>query len=56
MGPSAELSLDGSLRGVPGTVVLGNRLPGLLPGLDRSTALEATRIHSVAGLPLPPGG
>gem|GEM_PF-4860873 len=26
-----------------------------IPGLDRSTALEATRIYSVAGLPLPPG-
>lgn len=36
--------------------MLANRLPGLLPPLDKSTALEVSRVHSVAGLPLPPGG
>lgn len=46
------------LIGPPGSgkTMLANRLPGLLPKLKRSTALEVTRIHSVAGLPLPPGG
>jgi magnesium chelatase family protein len=43
------------LAGPPGTgkTMLGRRLPGLLPALDRDAALEVTRIHSVAGL-LPP--
>ena len=36
--------------------MLAARLPGLLPDLPRSVALEVTRIHSVAGLPLPPEG
>jgi magnesium chelatase family protein len=36
--------------------MLANRLPDLLPALDRATALEVSRVHSVAGLPLPPGG
>jgi magnesium chelatase family protein len=46
------------LVGPPGSgkTMLANRLPGLLPSLDKSTALEASRVHSVAGLPLPPGG
>ncbi len=39
-----------------GKTMLATRLPGLLPPLDRSTALETTRVHSVAGLPLPPTG
>jgi magnesium chelatase family protein len=39
-----------------GKSMLANCLPGLLPPLDRSTALEVTRIHSVTGLPLPPSG
>jgi magnesium chelatase family protein len=39
-----------------GKSMLANRLPGLLPPLDRSTALEVTRVHSVAGLPLSPAG
>jgi magnesium chelatase family protein len=39
-----------------GKSMLANCLPGLLPPLDRSTALEVTRIHSVTGLPLPPAG
>jgi magnesium chelatase family protein len=39
-----------------GKTMLASRLPGLLPALPRSTALEVTRIHSVAGLTLPPNG
>jgi magnesium chelatase family protein len=35
--------------------MLAERLPGLLPPLDVDQALEVTRIHSAAGLPLPPG-
>src|SRR6476646_2403229 len=44
------------LGGPPGTgkTMLARRLPGILPPLDSDTALEVTRIHSVAGL-LPPG-
>ena len=46
------------LVGPPGSgkTMLANRLPDLLPPLERSTALEVSRVHSVAGLPLPPGG
>jgi magnesium chelatase family protein len=46
------------LVGPPGAgkSMLARRLPGLLPELPRPAALEATRIHSAAGLPLPPGG
>jgi magnesium chelatase family protein len=45
------------LAGPPGTgkTMLGRRLPGILPRLSRSEALEVTRIHSVAGT-LPTGG
>ncbi|WP_208029489.1 YifB family Mg chelatase-like AAA ATPase [Rhabdothermincola sediminis] len=39
-----------------GKTMLAKRLPGLLPELDGAQALEATRIHSAAGAPLPPGG
>jgi magnesium chelatase family protein len=44
------------LAGPPGIgkTMLARRLPGILPLLDDSAALEVTRIHSVAGL-LPPG-
>ncbi len=44
------------LRGPPGSgkTMLARRLPGILPPLTHQDALEATTIHSVAGL-LPPG-
>lgn len=44
------------LVGPPGSgkTMLARRLPGLLPPLSEEEALEATAIHSVAGL-LPPG-
>jgi magnesium chelatase family protein len=46
------------LVGPPGSgkSMLADRLPGLLPALLRPMALEVTRIHSVAGLRLPPTG
>ena len=46
------------LVGPPGAgkTMLARRLPGLLPPLDASTALEVTRIHSVAGQRLPARG
>ncbi|MDQ3470515.1 MAG: ATP-binding protein, partial [Actinomycetota bacterium] len=39
-----------------GKTMLAQRLPGLLPPLDRDQALEATMVHSAAGLTLPRGG
>ncbi|MBW3535066.1 MAG: YifB family Mg chelatase-like AAA ATPase, partial [Gemmatimonadetes bacterium] len=36
-----------------GTTLLARRLPGLLPALNRTEAMEVTRVHSVAGR-LPP--
>ncbi len=46
------------LVGPPGSgkTMLAQRLPGLLPPLDRDQALEATMVHSAAGLTLPRGG
>jgi magnesium chelatase family protein len=46
------------LVGPPGTgkTMAATCLPGLLPDLDRRTALEVTRVHSAAGLPLPSTG
>jgi magnesium chelatase family protein len=46
------------LIGPPGAgkTMLARRLPGLLPPLDPVTALDATRVHSAAGVELPPGG
>jgi magnesium chelatase family protein len=44
------------LLGPPGSgkTMLARRLPGILPPLNLEEAMEATRVHSVAGL-LPPG-
>lgn len=44
------------LVGPPGAgkSMLAKRLPGVLPDLDHDVALLTSRIHSVAGLPLPP--
>jgi len=39
-----------------GKSMLARRLPGLLPDLPRDRAMEATRIHSAAGLHLPGDG
>ncbi len=39
-----------------GKTMLAARLPGLLPRLDRTHALQATMVHSAAGAVLPPGG
>jgi len=39
-----------------GKTMLARRLPGLLPRLTDDQALQATRIHSAAGVGLPPGG
>jgi magnesium chelatase family protein len=39
-----------------GKTMLAQRLPGLLPPLEREIALETTMIHSAAGVRLPPGG
>lgn len=46
------------LVGPPGAgkTMLAQRLAGLLPALDPDTALDVTRIHSAAGIPLPGGG
>jgi magnesium chelatase family protein len=46
------------LLGPPGAgkTMLASRLPGLLPGLSDDEAVVTTRIHSAAGLPLPPSG
>ncbi|MCB0967608.1 MAG: YifB family Mg chelatase-like AAA ATPase [Ilumatobacter sp.] len=44
--------------GAPGAgkTMLARRLPGLLPDLDAETALQATMVHSAAGIALPPSG
>ena len=46
------------LVGPPGAgkTMLARRLPGLLPDLRPSEALEVTKVHSAAGLPLPADG
>lgn len=45
------------LVGPPGAgkSMLARRLPGLLPDMAHEVAMEATRVHSAAGLPLPGG-
>jgi magnesium chelatase family protein len=45
------------LLGPPGAgkTMLAQRLPGLLPSLERDVSLQTTMIHSAAGLPLPGG-
>jgi magnesium chelatase family protein len=45
------------MNGPPGAgkTMLAARLPGLLPPLGDAEAVQTTRIHSAAGLPLPPG-
>ena len=42
------------LHGPPGVgkTLLAERLPGILPDLDRSESMEVSAIHSLAGLPL----
>jgi len=44
--------------GPPGTgkSMLASRLPGILPALDDAAAMEVASVHSVAGLPVKPGG
>ena len=46
------------LVGPPGAgkTMLATRLPGILPPLSRPVALEVSKVHSAAGIPLPPGG
>ncbi len=46
------------LVGPPGAgkTMLARRVVGLLPELSSDAALEVTRVHSAAGLGLPPGG
>jgi magnesium chelatase family protein len=39
-----------------GKTMLAQRLPGILPPLHRELSIEATMVHSAAGVPLPPGG
>jgi magnesium chelatase family protein len=59
---AAEVAAAGGhhllLWGPPGAgkTMLARRLPGLLPPLEPHDALEATCIHSAAGVALPPGG
>jgi magnesium chelatase family protein len=64
--PSARFALELSaagghhllLVGAPGSgkTMLAQRMPGLLPPLEPSVALETTMVHSAAGVRLPPGG
>lgn len=63
--PSARLALEVAaagghhllMVGPPGAgkTMLARRLPGLLPDLDPDDALEATMVHSAAGVALPGG-
>jgi magnesium chelatase family protein len=63
--PTARLALELAaagghhllMVGPPGAgkTMLARRLPGLLPDLDPADALEATMVHSAAGVPLAVG-
>jgi magnesium chelatase family protein len=46
------------LVGPPGSgkTMLAQRIPGLLPALDPAASLQATMVHSAAGVRLPAGG
>jgi magnesium chelatase family protein len=46
------------MTGPPGSgkTMLAQRLVGLLPALDHDESMITTRVHSAAGIPLPPGG
>ena len=46
------------LVGPPGSgkTMLAQRIPGLLPALEHDVSLEATMVHSAAGVRLPAGG
>jgi magnesium chelatase family protein len=46
------------MSGPPGAgkTMLARRLPGLLPALEHDDAMVTTRVHSAAGVALPPGG
>ncbi|MDQ6839026.1 MAG: YifB family Mg chelatase-like AAA ATPase [Actinomycetota bacterium] len=58
---AVEVAAAGShhllLVGPPGAgkTMLARRLSGLLPPLNTQSALEVTRVHSAAGIPLPDG-
>lgn len=64
--PLARLALEAAaagehhllLVGPPGAgkTMLASRVPGLLPPLDRASAIEVTRVHSAAGVPRPGPG
>ena len=64
--PTARLALEVAaagghhvlFAGSPGSgkTMLASRLPGLLPPLDGPTSVQATMIHSAAGVGLPAGG
>lgn len=64
--PVARLALEVAAAGAhhvllvgppgAGKTMLARRLPGLLPPLEGPLAVEATMVHSAAGVTLPPGG
>jgi magnesium chelatase family protein len=46
------------LVGPPGAgkTMLAQRMPGILPSLDQAASIDATMVHSAAGVRLPPSG